>query len=376
MSTMSTTELANNTISAPHVKNGTTTPHRLVTHRASAARGSGYPRIVSSYRVGGDLWRSRVSLLARDGVPVPELFRRIVRASYHCDAMILNGSIGLREGYVDLLAAAAISHRPSGPPIVIADCSWKLGGHWLDRLACRTGLRAIDSPKVTYCVHSSEERLEFARKWRVPIELDRIVVAPFGHTLSDEDLARTITDDGGVFAGGDSYRDYGPLLSIAGDLGVPVTIATKSELPMSPAERPDNLTVVQVDRTGFFALTRRAAVVLVPLAAGLDRASGQFAYLNAMAMGKLVVVTESPGVRDYIHDGVTGLVVPPSDPVELSRALSWALAPQNRHRVRQIGQEAARVARAWFSQDTYAGHLLQTVDRAIARHSAAASTRW
>ena len=371
---MSRTGFANNTISAPLVDNARTGPHLLATDGATAARRSGFHRIVSSYRVGGDLWRSRVSVLARDGVPVPELFRRIVRASYHCDAMILNGSIGLREGYVDLLAAATISHRPSGPPIVIADCSWKLGGHLLDRLACRAGLRAIDSPKVTYCVHSSEERLAFAEKWRVPIELDRIVVAPFGHTLSDEDLSLPITDDGGVFAGGDSYRDYGPLLSIAGDLGVPVTIATKSKLPVPPAESPDNVTVVEVDRAGFFALTRRAAVVLVPLAAGLDRASGQFAYLNAMAMGKLVIVTDSPGVRDYIRTGVTGLIVPPSDPAELSRALSWALAPQNRRQVRQIGQEAARVARARFNQDTYAGDLLQTVDRAITRNSAAAST--
>jgi hypothetical protein len=306
-------------------------------------------------------------MLKRAGVFGPDLFRRIVRASYHCDAMILDGAVGLRGGYVDLLAAAAISHRPSGPPIVIADCSWKLGDLWLDRFACRAGLRGVDSPKVTYCVHSSEERLTFSRKWRVAIDPDRIVVTPFGHTLSDDDLARPITEDGGVFAGGDSYRDYAPLLSIAATLPAPVTIATRNQLPVPPEARPANLSVVEVDRAGFFAHTRRAQVVLVPLAAGLDRASGQFAYLNAMAMGKLVVVTENPGVRDYIDDGVTGLVVPPSDPAALARALTWALAPENQGRAREIGREAARVARARFSQESYARHMLETVDRALAR---------
>ena len=365
---MSSTGLANDAPNVPCVENAAVTPHRLVSQGPTSARGFGHHRIVSSYRVGGDLWRSRVSVLARDGVPIPELFRRIVRASYHCDAMILNGSIGLREGYVDLLAAAAISHRPFGPPVVIADCSWKLGGHWLDRLSCRAGLRAIDSPKVTYCVHSSEERATFSGKWRVRIDPKRIVVTPFGHTLSDADLALPISDNGGIFAGGDSYRDYGPLLSIARSLPESVTIATNNELPLPPNAGPTNLNVVQVDRAGFLALTRRAAVVLVPLAAGLDRASGQFAYLNAMAMGKLVIVTESPGVRDYIEDGVTGLVVPPSDPVALSQALTWALDPANRQRAQEIGREAARFVRVEFSQETYARHILAAVDRATAQN--------
>lgn len=345
----------------------TTVAHPARRNGAAAGREIRLPRIISSYRVGGEVWQSRVHVLKRDGVALPDLFRRIVRASYHCDAMILNGSIGMREAYVDLLAAAAISRRPGGPPLVIADCSWKLGRLWLDRFACRAGLLAVDSPRVRYCVHSSEERLGFAEKWRLPVELERIVVTPFGHTLSEDDLAIPLTEDGGVFAGGDSYRDYGPLLAIAERLPAPVTIATRAELPVPPHARPANVTVVQVDRAGFFAQTRRAAVVLVPLEAGLDRASGQFAYLNAMAMGKLVIVTESPGVRDYIKDGVTGLVVPP-DAASLLRALTWSLAPENRDRVRQIGAEAARLVRAQFNQDTYARRLIEIAEDAVAHH--------
>lgn len=139
--------------------------------------------------------------------------------------------------------------------------------------------------------------------------------------------------------------------------------------PCPPAERAANVTVVQVDRAGFFARSHQATVVQVPLAAGLDRASGQFAYLNAMAMEKLVVVTDSPGVRDYSEDSVTGLIGQPADPAALHRALDRARDPANRARVREIGREAACFVRTHYSQDTYAQHMLDAIDRVIALHA-------
>jgi glycosyltransferase involved in cell wall biosynthesis len=53
----------------------------------------------------------------------------------------------------------------------------------------------------------------------------------------------------------------------------------------------------------------------VPYAAGVNGA------LEGMAMGQAVIVSDSPGIRDYVEDGVTGLVVPPHDPEALARAV-------------------------------------------------------
>ncbi|HSH69614.1 MAG TPA: glycosyltransferase family 4 protein, partial [Deferrisomatales bacterium] len=48
--------------------------------------------------------------------------------------------------------------------------------------------------------------------------------------------------------------------------------------------------------------------------------------LDAMMAGKPVVATRTGGVPDVVEDGVTGLLVPPRDPVALADALCRALA--------------------------------------------------
>lgn len=58
------------------------------------------------------------------------------------------------------------------------------------------------------------------------------------------------------------------------------------------------------------------------------RSAGQASYLNAIALGKPVVVTDAPGVRDYVDHRRTGLIVPPGDPIALREAVNWTLAPE------------------------------------------------
>ena len=49
------------------------------------------------------------------------------------------------------------------------------------------------------------------------------------------------------------------------------------------------------------------------------------AILEAMAVGTPVVATDVGGVRDLVHDGETGLLVPPEDPPALAAALARVL---------------------------------------------------
>ncbi len=64
-----------------------------------------------------------------------------------------------------------------------------------------------------------------------------------------------------------------------------------------------------------------ARVVVVPLQPNLLHLGGQQTYLNAMAMGKPVIVGDNRGAPDYLTDGVTGLIIPPADPAALQAAL-------------------------------------------------------
>lgn len=305
-----------------------------------------------------ELWTSRCEMLAPDQ-PRRTRLTRLVRERGRYRGLILDGSVGSGDLYVDLLAALAIRRLPGGSrvPIVIGECQWKLGSSRLDRLSTRLGLRALDDPSTAYCVLTEWERERFTRTWG--IEEDRVFVTPYCYTLSEADLAAPTTTGGGVFAGGNSLRDYGPLVKAAAQVEAPVTIATKL---LDGCPLPENVTAEPVAEDRYFELLREARIVVVPLADRDDRTAGQQTYLNAMALGKAVVVTDSPGVREYVEDGRTGLIVPPGDPDAMANALRRLLDPANAGAAEQISAAAAKTAREQFSPEGYARSLLSVAD--------------
>lgn len=60
----------------------------------------------------------------------------------------------------------------------------------------------------------------------------------------------------------------------------------------------------------------KAAVVVIPTKPNLH-VSGVTVALEAMALGRPLVACKTPGMSDYVIDGVTGYLVPPSNPEEL-----------------------------------------------------------
>jgi glycosyltransferase involved in cell wall biosynthesis len=307
---------------------------------------------------GREAWAARCEMLDRCAMSRRALMTRLVRGARGRRALILDGSVGPSDLYVDLLAAIAIRRRPATArtPIAIGECQWKLGGG-LDRLTTRLGLRALDGPRVAYCVLTEWERRRFAETWGVDPE--RVFVTPYCHTLSDADLAAPTSTEGPVFAGGNSLRDYGPLVAVAAEIEAPVTLATKL---LEDTPLPANVTAGSVPYERFFELLRNARAVVVPLAAREDRTAGQQTYLNAMALGKPTIVTDSPGVREYVEDGRTGIVVPRGDAEALAKALRWTLDPANAEAVARMAAAAKETARTTFSPERYAQSLLAVAD--------------
>lgn len=91
-------------------------------------------------------------------------------------------------------------------------------------------------------------------------------------------------------------------------------------------------------------LYRRAAIVVCP-----SRREGfGVACLEAMAHGRPVVATAVGGLRDLVVDGVTGLLVPPRDPIALRAALERLLSdPDLRRQLGRAGRERARARFSW-----------------------------
>ena len=199
------------------------------------------------------VWQERVDTLrprARD----PATIAAVLRLAGRYDAVVLDGSARR-----DQVAAALLRLRPGQPAIVVADSTWKAGGG-LDTVLNRAGIRMIDGPRTTFCVLTRFETESFPRTWR--LRSSRVCFTP-GRPRSRTSCPST--DNGRVFAGGNSLRDYGPLIAAAGphrrvgghrhERAWPALSWDRS-LPTSPSGRGP--------RREYDAMLRAAAVVVVP----------------------------------------------------------------------------------------------------------------
>ena len=283
---------------------------------------------------------------------------------------ILHGATGFRRGYVDLVAAGILARR--GHAVLVAEATWEPGSRAVDRLRrtsaavgydaapqsgrrlAKRAIRQLDRPNVHYAVLSSTELETFPRLWDV--DPSRVHFTPFCATANQLDYR---PGGRGVLASGNSLRDYRALTAAAGRINATVTVATSLPLPEA---RVGNL------QTGFLApdaherLASESAVVVVPLLAGTDRSAGQQTYLNAMGRGKPVVVTDAPGVADYIRDGDTGVVVP-NDPDALTEAINGLLADPER--AGRLGRAARAEVEARFTVRAYVDRLLEVADAVL-----------
>ncbi|MBV9524411.1 MAG: glycosyltransferase family 4 protein [Candidatus Dormibacteraeota bacterium] len=115
------------------------------------------------------------------------------------------------------------------------------------------------------------------------------------------------------------------------------------------------------------ALVREARFHVIPLREAAF-ASGLTVLLRAMAHARAVVITDTTGVRDYVRDGETAVLVPPGDARALRDAMQWLwhdAAARER-----IGRNAAEAVRAEFATRRFAWRLCELAG-AVMRPSAA-----
>jgi hypothetical protein len=167
-----------------------------------------------------------------------------------------------------------------------------------------------------------------------------------------------------IVAAGREHRDYATLAEATSGLPVDVFVAAGSaHSPQSatsawPSSWPPNFQVEAVDYQRLRCLYARAAVVVVPLLE-TDFQAGITVVLEAMAMGKAVVVTNTVGRSEAVVDGVTGVVVPNGDAAALREAIGGLMdRPDERAR---LGRNARELVIDRFGLETYAatlaGHL-------------------
>jgi glycosyltransferase involved in cell wall biosynthesis len=175
--------------------------------------------------------------------------------------------------------------------------------------------------------------------------------------------------DGPVLAIGDDVgRDYDTLMKAVHDLDIDLTAKTRRALPREAGHR---YRLRQIgERITFPALRdlyAAARMVVIPLHSTLN-VSGVGSVLESMAMGKAMVVSDNPPIRDYIVPGETALVVPPNDPQALRHAIATLDAdPGLRER---LGSNARRLAEERFGQDVFGQRLGRGLRRLVEQRRA------
>lgn len=305
------------------------------------------------------LWNAYVDDYLPEHAGTPRDYLELLKLARKREILILNGSVGRAQLYRDLVFAILLKLLPRRPRVLIQDATWEPASEALSRefpplrrllpWLARRAISAVDGPHVRYAVLSTDELKLFPKVWNV--DPRRVVFQPFPNTLHQYRDIPT-RDDGYLFAGGNSVRDYGLLEAALEGTGIPTRVAARWQ----PVRGLSHLQAAPTSHHEFMTMLANARAVVVPLRQTV-RSGGQQTYLNAMGLGKPVVVTEAPGVRDYIVDGVTGVIVPPGVQ-ELRAALRHVMDPANAAHYAQMGRRARSDVLQRFTEEHYRHGLL------------------
>ncbi len=167
-----------------------------------------------------------------------------------------------------------------------------------------------------------------------------------------------------IYSGGDSIRDYATLFEAVRPLPLVVRILTHQKFPDGSV--PENVEIVANSDTAeeFYEPLARSLFAVIPILDGHLRSSGQGTYLGAMVLGKAVIVSDTPGARDLIQDGTTGLLYRPGDVLALRSAILTLLCDGDTRR--RIGERGRRAVLGHYTHTTYWRHLFQIMADALA----------
>ena len=220
---------------------------------------------------------------------------------------------------------------------------------WRLRLAAWS-LRRIDRMLVYF-----KDSSVFQRQFGIPAS--RFHYIPFKINGIELIEKAAPTDGGYIFCGGRSRRDFATLFAAVAPLGYPVKVVTSPESDMLPhgssmagLKVPPNVEISTNDRSpAFFVETMAAArLVVIPIVRDSTTQAGIGVYLQAMALGKCVIVSHSLGVSDVLTDQ-EAILVPPGEPAILREAIERAWNDDGLRS--RYGSEALKYARPLGGED-------------------------
>lgn len=169
--------------------------------------------------------------------------------------------------------------------------------------------------------------------------------------------------------GGDRDRDTGTLFAALALVhskrpDVELLVQTSSKIPPPPGVR----VVSRVPHTELRDLYRQASVVAVATRPNLH-VSGMTVSLEAMSTGRPVVISDTPGIQDYVTDGATGHLVSVGDYAGLATEVLALLDDQaTARRLGEYGREKVEQGHTTKLMTAQIAHFISDCRTRDSRH--------
>ncbi len=234
-------------------------------------------------------------------------------------------------------------------------------------------------------VHSSLQQRIAART--LGLRREQVALVPY-QTDACFWAPRDVPAKNQICSAGLEYRDYSTMIEAVAGLDVEVVIAAASHWSkhrgVSSAEDvPTNVRVASFDYAGLRQLYAESLFVVVPLQ-DVENQAGITTILEAMAMGKAMIVSHTRGQTDVVRDrrrrdratperntqpdwartlgasddtaqGHTGIYVAPGDAEELRRAIAFLLEHPEQARI--MGANGRRLIEEAMGLDQFVARL-------------------
>lgn len=159
-----------------------------------------------------------------------------------------------------------------------------------------------------------------------------------------------------ILSAGKTGRDYETLANAVRSLNQKVIVVSDKKSTQG-INFPIGVEVLHdISYANYLELLHNCSLVVVPLKK-LVKSTGQVVILDAMALGKPVISTETTGTVDYIRNGINGILVPTGNVKALKDAINTITADNDLYK--NISINALESIKQHHTFDGYTDRILQ-----------------
>lgn len=214
-----------------------------------------------------------------------------------------------KSSYILMILQKIFSKIIKPRPHIMFDCLWEGENGILRKILVKIRANLVNSVASKCIVYGKKDVDKFNKI--LGISRDKLLFMRYHHTLKNSKYAEEVEVREGdyIFSGGTPGREFSPLLNICTELKIPLKIATFDPDIIEKGRGNPLFEIRSTSPEGFLHLMANSRMVVVPYGKSILRTGGHQTMLNAMKMGKPLIVYNEDIAEGYVISGVNGIII-------------------------------------------------------------------